>query len=197
MSKKTFKIKLILPAIILGFLLVLSIIAIFFALSLLNFINQEKRAILDIKEEIPEIVAQITREEISRNTIQDINDATPQARIAPRIVSPETLIQLKKVGIERYFLSEINLIASRYTSKIHTCLYNGNRPRFPQYIYETWSMLSYPQNPPHEIALVRYSLLPVDNNRFIIDDDCYIKEIDTPADWAYVSKKYGFQKENF
>lgn len=209
MNKKTLNLKLILPIIIAVFILVLLAIAIALLLSLFNFINQEKRAILNIKEEIPEIianiareeipeiVANIAREEISRGVIQETGNITPQVRTVPRIVSPAILAQLKQTGIARYFLSEINLIASRYSSRVHRCLYNGNNPRFPQYIYETWAMLTYPKESPLQIALVRYLLLPEDNNIFTIDSDCYIKEISTREDWQYVNNKYGFQKENF
>ena len=193
MNKKffKFKLKLILPIIIVGLILALLIIVIVLLLSLFNFINQE------IKEEIPEIITRIVREEISRSIVQEVDDTVLQDRTVSRIVSPATLAQLKQTGIARYFLSEINLIASRYSPKIHMCLYNDNNPRFPQYVYETWAMLAYPKEYPLQVALVRYLLLPADNDIFTIDNDCYIKEIDTREDWQYVNNKYGFQKESF
>ena len=197
MHKKTFNFKLILPIIITGLVLALLLAIMASLFSLLNFINQEKRAILNIKEEIPEIVAQIAREEMSRGATQEAISAAPQARTVSRIVSPATLAQLKQTGVARYFLSEINLIASRYSPRVHRCLYNNNNPRFSQYVYETWAMLTYPKESPLQVALVRYLLLPEDNNAFIIDNDCYIKEINTREDWQYVNSKYGFQKEGF
>ena len=197
MHKKTFNFKLILPIIITGLVLALLLAIMASLFSLLNFINQEKRAILNIREEIPEIVAQIAREEISRGATQEVISDIPQTRTVSRIVSPATLVQLKQTGVARYFLSEINLIASRYSPRVHRCLYNNNNPRFSQYVYETWAMLTYPKESPLQVALVRYLLLPEDNNAFIIDNDCYIKEINTREDWQYVNSKYGFQKEGF
>lgn len=111
--------------------------------------------------------------------------------------SPETLLRLKKAGIERYFLSEVELIGAYYVSKIHRCLYEEGRPIYPRYVYETWSSINYPKDPPPQIVLIRYLLLPEDNSGFQPDKSCFIMEIESEEDWQEAEKKYGFSKSRF
>ena len=110
--------------------------------------------------------------------------------------SPETLFRLRDEGIERYFLSRVELINNRYTPIISTCLYEKGVPLYPSYIYETSSLLDYPDFLP-EIALVRYLLLTEDNTDFQPDKNCFIKEIKTEQDWREVEEKYNFFRNRF
>jgi len=110
--------------------------------------------------------------------------------------SQETLFSLRETGVERYFLSEVELIDARYTPIVHTCLFAEEEPIYPLYVYETWSMLDYPELKP-EIALMRYLLLPEDDPDFQPDKNCFIKEIKTEKDWQELEEKYGFSKSRF
>ncbi len=112
-------------------------------------------------------------------------------------MSPEILFRLRKSGIERYFLSEVELINLHYTAKIHTCLYERGRPIYPPYVYDTWALVNYPEEPFPQIILIRYLLLPEDNPDFRPDKNCFIKEIKTEKDWQELKEKYGFFKEQF
>jgi hypothetical protein len=105
--------------------------------------------------------------------------------------------RVKKEGIRRFFLSEV-VVNDLYVPKIHVCLFNQNdSPRYPHYIYDSWSSLSYPEESFPEIALVRYLLLPEDNDFFQPDKSCYIKEIVSENDWIEVNGKYKFFEELF
>ena len=108
----------------------------------------------------------------------------------------EKLQRLQKERVERYFLSEVDWTGSSFGLRMHDCLYSGNRPIYPFYIYETWSYLAYPDAIP-EIALVRYLLLPEDNTDFQPDKNCFIKEIKTEQDWREVEEKYNFSRNRF
>jgi hypothetical protein len=109
---------------------------------------------------------------------------------------PETFYQLKESGVERYFLSEVELIDVYYTPIIHLCLYEKGKTVFPLYVYETWSTLYFPDQKP-EIALIKYLLLPEDNSEFQPNKSCYIKEIKTEDDWQEINEKYNFSKSQF
>ncbi len=109
--------------------------------------------------------------------------------------SPETLNKLRESAISRYFLSNIELINNSYTPIIQTCLYKGGSAIYPLYIYETWSSVNYPEDKP-EVALIRYLLLPGDNDNFKPNQSCYIKEIVTDNDWREI-EKYNFYKNLF
>jgi len=111
--------------------------------------------------------------------------------------SPETLFELKETGIERFFLSEVELVDVYYVPTIHLCLFDKGRPIYPLYVYESWSLLNYPEKPPPQIALVRYLLLPRDNPAFQPDKACFIKEIKTEKDWQELGEKYGFSRDQF
>ena len=94
--------------------------------------------------------------------------------------------------ISRYFLSEVKLIDGYYTPIVHSCLFDEQgKAMHPSYIYDTWSISIYPEKEP-EIALIKYLLLPEDNDDFQLDESCYIKEIKTERDWQEIEKKYGF-----
>jgi hypothetical protein len=109
--------------------------------------------------------------------------------------SQETLNRLREDRIARYFLSEVELINNLYTPIIHICLHETGVPIYSSYIYETWSLLDYPKDKP-EIALIRYLLLPEDNDNFKPNESCYIKEIESENDWKEI-EKYNFYEYLF
>ena len=113
------------------------------------------------------------------------------------LVSPLTLQKLKKMGIERYFLSRVDLVNNYFTPLIHLCLFNNGNPIYSQYVYETWSLVNYPDTGIPKISLVRYLLLPDDNPSFQPNKECFIKEIITEQDWQDIKIKYGFTKDQF
>ena len=112
-------------------------------------------------------------------------------------VSPLTLQELKKSGIERYFLSKVDLVGNYYTPLVHLCLFDNGKPIYSQYVYETWALVNYPNTGIPKISLVRYLLLPQDNSNFQPDEKCFIKEIKTEQDWKDIQTKYGFTKNQF
>ena len=112
-------------------------------------------------------------------------------------VSPLTLQELKKSGIERYFLSKVDLVGNYYTPLVHLCLFDNGKPIYSQYVYETWALVNYPNTGIPKINLVRYLLLPRDNSNFQPDEKCFIKEIKTEQDWKDIQTKYGFTKDQF
>jgi len=113
------------------------------------------------------------------------------------LVSPLTLQKLKKMGIERYFLSRVDLVNNYFTPLIHLCLFNTGNPIYSQYVYETWALVNYPDTGIPKISLVRYLLLPDDNPSFQPNKECFIKEIITEQDWQDIKIKYGFTKDQF
>ena len=113
------------------------------------------------------------------------------------LVSPLTLQKLKKMGIERYFLSRVDLVNNYFTPLIHLCLFDNGKPIYSQYVYETWSLVNYPDTGIPKISLVRYLLLPDDNPSFQPNKECFIKEIITEQDWQDIKIKYGFTKDQF
>jgi hypothetical protein len=115
---------------------------------------------------------------------------------SPEPTSLETLFRLREAGIERYFLTGVELIGDYYTPTIHTCLFEEGKPIYPLYIYETWSEANYPELKP-EISLIRYLLLPEDNLNFQPDKNCFIKEIKTEQDWQELKEKYDFSRSQF
>ena len=124
------------------------------------------------------------------------NESSVAERLEP--TSLETTLRLREAGVERYFLSEVKLIDSRFTPTIHACLFREQGdPIYPRYVYETWSAVRYPEQPPAQIALMRYLLLPEDNTDFQPDGSCYIKEIETEQDWQELEEKYGFSRRQF
>lgn len=159
------------------FLILLSIQIFFFLFSFLYF----KNLFLKEKTEI----------------LREIKKSLLEKQIPEKATFPETISALKDVGIERYFLSEITLINGYYTPKIHLCLFKEEKPIYPSYIYDTWSVLTYPDHHYPQIALVRYLLLPQDNVNFQPNKACYIKEIKEEKDWQLIKENYGFNKEQF
>lgn len=149
-----------------------------------GLIEKEKNAIAEIKKDLTKIIWQLEEE-------KQIN--LPETER----VHPETMQKLKETGIERYFLSEVELINFHYTPTIHLCLFSVGMPIYPLYLYESWSQAVYPNEPPYQIALVKYLLLPEDNFDFQPEKDCFIKEIKTEKDWQEVKEKYGFSREQF
>jgi hypothetical protein len=106
--------------------------------------------------------------------------------------------RIKEEGVNRFFLSEVVIIDDLYTPKIHACLSDQNgMPLYSPYIYDFWSLLTYPEQMSPKIVLVRYRLLPEDNSSFQPNKSCYIKEIINEDDWMDVEKKYNFRKELF
>lgn len=112
-------------------------------------------------------------------------------------LSPLILEELKKSGKEHYFLSKVELVNNYYTPLVHLCLFENGLPKYPQYLYETWSLVNYPSKGIPQISLVRYVLLPQDDASFKLDSQCFLKEITTEKDWQEVQKKYGFTKDQF
>ncbi len=108
-------------------------------------------------------------------------------------IPPETFYKLKELGIDRYYLSGVKLIDNSYIPMIHACLHREN---YPSYIYHTWSSINYPEYTP-EIALVKYLLLPEDNDNFKPNKSCYIKEIKSDSDWKEIQELYEFNKNLF
>jgi hypothetical protein len=113
------------------------------------------------------------------------------------IISPELWARLRKTGVERYFLSEVAKRDNYFVPLVHDCLFQNGKPLYPSYLYGSWEILYFPKDPPYQIALVRYLLLPEDNPSFKLDKSCFIKEIKTEEDWKEVEKKYGFLKIQF
>ncbi len=168
-NKKTF----------LSFVFFLILIIIFLMIYFGTLIRKER---LEMKRDLEKIVWDSgVRQEI---TVQD-----------QRQTHPETFIELRESGIDRYFLTEVDFINNSYTPVIHTCLFEKGMPIYPSYVYETWARINYPDNRP-EIAIVRYRLLPEDNNDFQPNETCYIKEIKTESDWQEI-EQYGFRKDLF
>jgi len=133
-----------------------------------------------------------------RKELGIILEEDPAVKERREPTSAETLFRLRETGVERYFLSEVQLIDGRFTPAIHACLFGEEGdPLYPRYVYETWSAVRYPEQPPTQIALMRYLLLPEDNLDFQPDTACYIKEIKTEADWREVEEKYGFSRRQF
>jgi hypothetical protein len=147
-----------------------------------NLLKEERQ---EIKKEMERIVQGLKNQESA-----PISSKTES-------MSPEILARLKKTAIERYFLSEVELIDGIYTSTIFLCLFELGKPIYPSYIYGTKSMSYYPNTIAPEIALVRYLLLPEDNSDFQPDKGCFIKEIKIDKDWQEVKQKYNFSKDLF
>ena len=132
---------------------------------------------------------------IIKKALENINQQSSGENIA--LVSPLIIEKLQKSGIERYFLSKVELIGNYYTPVVHLCLFKDGKPIYPQYVYETWALRNYPSKQIPEVALVRYKLLPQDNVNFNLDKDCFIKEVKTDKDWQEVEEKYGFSLSKF
>ena len=132
---------------------------------------------------------------VIKKVLESINQQ-PAGEELP-LVSPVVIEKLKNNGIERYFLSKVELIGNYYTPLVHLCLFKDGMPIYPQYVYETWALINYPSNQVPKIALVRYKLLPEDNANFNLDKNCFIKEIKTSQDWQEVEEKYGFSRLKF
>ncbi len=136
-----------------------------------------------------------------KNKIENMEDKIEKALSKERPkegIEPYPLLlnRLKREGVSRYFLSEIELIENVYVVKTHSCLYDeNNNPLYPKYFYETWSLLDYPKEDP-KIGLIRYSVLPEDNSLFNLDKNCYIEEIKSESQWEAI-KKYNFYKDRF
>lgn len=111
---------------------------------------------------------------------------------------PEDSMRIKEEGIDRFFLSKVVIIDNRYIPMVHACLFDKDqKPLFPLYIYDFWSSLDYPNQPPYKVILVRYRVFPEDNYFFQPDKECYIKEIETEEDWREMEEKYDFYRELF
>lgn len=132
------------------------------------------------------------RKELNQTLLQSGNNIETTAIIDNSATSPDLLAKLKESGIERYFLSKVEVMNNHYIPSVYLCLFKDGKPIYPNYIYETWSLLNYPDNLSPEIMLVRYILLPEDNANFNLDKSCFIKEIKTAKDWQEVENKYGF-----
>lgn len=137
------------------------------------------------------------KKELERTLQQLGRRAEPQPPGEVEEVSPETIFKLRKSGIERYFLSKVELTGNYYIPLIHACLFKDGQPLYPLYLYGAWSLLYYPEEPFPQVALVRYLLLPEDNPNFRPDKACFIKEIKTEKDWQELKEKYGFLKDQF
>ena len=134
------------------------------------------------------------RKELGRSFLEDELAVAER----PEPTSQETLFRLRETGVERYFLSEVKLIDGSFAPTIYACLFREQGdPIHPRYVYETWSVVRYPEQPPAQIALMRYILLPEDNTDFQPDSSCYIKEIKTEEDWRELEEKYGFSRRQF
>ena len=138
----------------------------------------------------------IVRKEIEESLSKEGSGSGLTSTKKSERTSPETILKLREAGIERYFLSEVQLIDGRFTPTVHTCLFKDDELIYPPYIYETNAMVIYPEIKP-EIILVRYLLLPEDNTDFQPDGSCYIKEIETDQDWQELEEKYGFSRRQF
>ena len=132
---------------------------------------------------------------IIKKALENINQQPRGEDIS--LVSPLIIEKLQKSGIERYFLSKVELIGNYYTPVVHLCLFKDGKPIYSQYVYETWALINYPSKQIPEVALVRYKLLPEDNINFNLDKSCFIKEIKTSKDWQEIEENYGFSKEQF
>lgn len=117
--------------------------------------------------------------------------------VAAEVVPPSVRAKLKESGIDRYFLAKIDLINGYYTPTVHLCLFENGDPVYSQYLYETWAIVTHPKDLTPVISLVKYQLLPEDNDDFQLDKNCFIKEIKTENDWRELKDKYGFSKDQF
>ncbi len=151
--------------------------------SFVYFKKSIERERLETKREMEKIIWD------SRQTPENLTEREDE-------ITPQTLQRLEQSGINRYFLSEIKLINNLYTPVINICLTDKGISIYPRYVYETWSMLDYPDIEP-EIGLIRYKLLPEDNDSFQPNETCYIKEIKTEKDWQEIEEKYDFRKTLF
>lgn len=111
--------------------------------------------------------------------------------------SPVILAKLKESGIERYFLSNVELMNNHYVPVIYLCLFKEGKPIYPLYVYETWALVNYPDDLSPKVALIKYRLLPEDNANFNLDKNCFIREIRTDNDWQEMEEKYSFSKKQF
>jgi hypothetical protein len=132
---------------------------------------------------------------IIKKALENINQQSAGGDVS--LVSPLIIEKLQNNGVERYFLSKVELIGNYYTPVVHLCLFKDGKPIYPQYVYETWALINYSSKQIPEVAMVRYKLLPEDNANFNLDKDCFIKEIKTTKDWQEVEEKYGFSLSKF
>jgi len=167
---------------VLLFLILISSVILVIVFSGFYFKYLVDNEMLEMKKDLERIIWQLERKTEPPEKIEQAH--------------PETLHRLRETGVERYFLSDVKLIGFYYTPVIHACLFEEGRPIHPFYIYETWSMVDYPEPSP-EIALVRYLLLPEDNSDFQPERNCYIKKIKTEQDWRELEEKYGFSRDQF
>jgi len=179
-SKKNTKIRmnrsyLIIMEVVL--LLVIVSLAVFFS----YFIKKEMNA---IRRESEHVVLQNTG---NQGTSMEVGNK----------ISPLVMAQLRKEGIGRYFLTKVKLINNSYIPLVNLCLFQNGQPIYPLYIYETWSLVNYPDSLNPQKALVKFLLLPKDNKNFQLDKSCFLKEIKTDADWIEMENKYNFSQKQF
>ncbi|MEM3504145.1 MAG: hypothetical protein QW134_07985, partial [Nitrososphaeria archaeon] len=123
-----------------------------------------------ITRELNKIKLEINKEILLQ---QSSNNST--AIIDSTELSPQLIEQLDKEGITRYFLSEVEVINNHYVPKVYLCLFNNGQPLYSKYIYETWAQMNYPNNYQPKITLLKFRVLPKDNEKFHIDSSCFIK----------------------
>ena len=114
-------------------------------------------------------------------------------------IDEDNLINIEKLrteAVERYFFSQVQLVDGYYIPTVNLCLYELGQPLYPSYVYDTFSTLYHPQNSPYQKALVRFLLLPEDNEDFRLSSNCFIKEIKSEQDWQEI-ESYGFFRELF
>ena len=101
----------------------------------------------------------------------------------------EKPIPEKQTDTARYFLSQVEVIENRHTPALVKCLFDEKETP----LYQEWSAIYYPSDPPYEVALVRVEL----NEGISLSDTCFIKEMLTEKDWQEIETKYNFSKEKF
>jgi hypothetical protein len=159
-----------------------------------DFINNDFNNKDKLKNETENNIKRINNLEIIRNQSDSFLKIISSESLENReLVKPETFLKLKESGISRYFLSGVKLIDNSYIPMIHACLHREN---YPSYIYHTWSSINYPEYTP-EIALIKYRLLPEDNDNFKPNSSCYLREIITENDLRNVEQVYGFYENLF
>ena len=110
--------------------------------------------------------------------------------VSSLISEPESPSEQKQISDSgRYFLSEVELIENRYSPSLTRCLFDEQGTQ----LYQEWSAIYYPADPPYEAALVRLKL----NKGISLSDACFIREIVTEKDWQEIEKTYNFSKNKF
>ena len=113
----------------------------------------------------------------------------------PMFVGPQKLLlshypQEKERVKPRYFTSEIECIDDKYAPVLKNFLFDKDKKP----LYQQWSVIYYPAQPPYDICLVR--VIPRDDT-VVFDPAGYIEEITTRKQWKMLKKHYRFEEKMF